>query len=81
MSSIVTLEPGTLVEVLRTKLVHEICVVDSVVGSALILRKANCWERWRWWFKSRRASVGEMAAAAESNEVILKAKTSSKEFP
>lgn len=63
---------GTLVEVLRSKLVGEICVVTN--ESPLILRPATAWERMRWWYKSRRAKAGELSAAAEAIAAIESAK-------
>lgn len=73
----IRLEVGTLVEVLRTKIVSEVCVVDC--SDPLILRSATYFERWRFWWKMRRVSAHEIAAAAESNSVIERART--KETP
>jgi hypothetical protein len=77
--SISALDPGTLVEVVRTRLVSEVMVIESVIGPAVVLRKATYYERWRFWWRSRRQTANEISAAAESNIVIERAKSATKE--
>jgi hypothetical protein len=62
------LEPGMLVEVWRTKVVSEVCVVEHV--RPLVLRPATAWERWGLWFRQRKTKSGEIAAAAEATKAI-----------
>lgn len=63
---------GTFVEVWRTKIVSEIAVVEC--SDPLILRKATALERFRLWFRIRRARAGEISAAVEAIGAIEKAK-------
>jgi hypothetical protein len=63
---------GTLVEVLRTRIVSEIMVVEH--SDPMVLRRATHWERWRYWWRSRRVKANEIAAAAEAIKIIENAK-------
>lgn len=63
---------GTFVEVWRSKIVSEVCVVTN--SEPLILRKASPFERVKLWFKTSRTKKGELAAAYEAVDAIRKAK-------
>lgn len=60
------------VEVWRTKIVSEICIIEGV--GPLILRRATPWERFKLYFRNRKTKSGEMAAAVEAVDAIAKAK-------
>lgn len=68
----VTLPVGTFVEVWRTRLVSEVCVVEH--SDPLVLRKASAFERIKLWFKTRPPRKGELGAAYEAADIIRRAK-------
>lgn len=66
------LKDGTLIEVLRSRAVSEVLVVQGDVD--VPLRRATYWERWRFWWRTKRQSMHEVGAAIEAGQVIEKAK-------
>lgn len=63
---------GTYVEIVRTRLVSQVCIVTC--SDPLILRPANPIERFRCWWLTRKVRAGEVAAASEAVEAIERAK-------
>lgn len=68
----VHLPVGTYVEVWRTRIVKEICVVEC--SDPLLLRRASMFERIRAWFKNRPPRKGELGAAYEAADLIRRTK-------
>lgn len=63
---------GTFVEILRTRLVSQVCIVTC--SEPLILKPASPMDRFRYWWKSRAYKSCEMAAAQEAVNAIERAK-------
>lgn len=68
----IVIPPGTLVEVQWTRIVAEIMVVEC--SQPLTVRRATYWERFRYWWNSRRQTAAEFAAATEAIQAVEKAK-------
>lgn len=66
------LPEGTMLEVLRTRAVSQVMVLTR--DANLPLRSATYWERFRFWWRTRRQTPNDIGAALETARAIEKAK-------
>lgn len=68
----IDLPEGTMVEVMRSRTVSEIMVLEK--DAKLPLRRASSWERFRFFWRMKRRTANEISAAAEAILTIDRAK-------